>query len=746
MFNNNESQFDPSFKHSSRYSQTAARYGKTDSSGPRGDVENGGGRNWATQHSMNLMQNAPPAINTGRGKVIGGSNNNDYNQQYRQQHQDHHRNNYGTNQGGRSPNGGRMDESLIDRDYLREHREDQERFRRNTGIGILGVSIISVIGCYSYYSVSHGKSAGASFTSLLPWSSSDSADDDYSAATSSSSKHHHHSSSKSDSGDDYDKAPLESDDEDDSGKSSSRKKHKELFSKTSKLTDNEEEDGESEGDYDGSSTSKKSKKKSSTKKHGDDDSEKDESGEEEPSEDEQALIDSVTQDLKESVKSAQKAKKAAKKIDNKVEKEKVVDPRTEIDTTRAELLKKAGIEEEKDEDTGEKNEKLLDGEVDPLVAGLLTKDMQKAEERIKLVKGTHSHNKKIAREAEKALYEYDAKIEMEKEEKIRKKQQAAIDAEKAKYEEAARREVEEQEKKNKIHAEEERMRMEIAKAKADAATKIAMAKAKEVSSKAAAEDKVKEEIEAKMHPKEDESNEEKTQKTWSLSSDPIDGVRSDDDVDNFVEQAEKEGAHVSKEDKETLEEAQRERMVAEEQLIEAKMEAAKVQTQAQEIMKASETRAAEAAAEAKREAQAEIDAAKLETEKVKASAQALLSHQQATDAEKVKLKADLENEKSKEGDIAREAAISAAKMLQEEDNASTSTSESSSAASEEEKATATTETEAESASTGTTQENAIVDDEKLPEPWKAVLDSESGKTYYWNTETQETSWDKPSQK
>jgi len=117
------------------------------------------------------------------------------------------------------------------------------------------------------------------------------------------------------------------------------------------------------------------------------------------------------------VKSAQKAKKAAKKIDNKVEKEKVVDPRTEIDTTRAELLKKAGIEEEKDEDTGEKNEKLLDGEVDPLVAGLLTKDMQKAEERIKLVKGTHSHNKKIAREAEKALYEYDAKIEMEKEEK-----------------------------------------------------------------------------------------------------------------------------------------------------------------------------------------------------------------------------------------------------------------------------------------------------------------------------------------
>ena len=65
MFNNNESQFDPSFKHSSRYSQTAARYGKAEN-GPRGsDVENG---NWAAQQqSMNLMQNAPPAINTGRG-------------------------------------------------------------------------------------------------------------------------------------------------------------------------------------------------------------------------------------------------------------------------------------------------------------------------------------------------------------------------------------------------------------------------------------------------------------------------------------------------------------------------------------------------------------------------------------------------------------------------------------------------------------------------------------------------------
>jgi len=746
MFNNNESQFDPSFKHSSRYSQTAARYGKAEN-GPRpgSDVENG---NWAAQQqSMNLMQNAPPAINTGRGNgnAHAGASSGSYNQQYHQQqhqqhHQDHHRTNYGTNHGGRSPNGGQMDESLIDRDYLREHREVQERFRRNTCIGILGASVVSVIGCYSYYGVSQGKSAGASFTSLLPWSSSDAADDDYSAATSSSSKHHHHSSSKNDSGDDYDKAPLEDDDEDDSGKTSSRKKHKELFSKTSKLVDNDEADGESESDYDGSSSSKKSKKKSSKKHGGDDSEEEEESGEEAPSEDEQALIDSVTQDLKESVKNAQKAKKAAKKI-GKAEKEEVIDPRTEIDATRAELLKNAGIEEEEDEATGEKNEKLLDGEVDPLVAGLLTKDMQKAEERIKLVKGTHSHNKKEAREAEKALYEYDAKIEMEKEEKIRKKQQAAIDAEKAKYEEAARREVGEQEKKNKIHAEEERMKMEIAKAKADAATKIAMAKANEVSSKAAAEDKVMQEIESKMHPKEDEDD--KTPSTWSLSSDPIDGARSDDDVDNFVEQAEKEGAHVSKEDKETLEEAQRERMVAEEQLIEAKMEAAKVQAQAQDIMKAAETRAAEAAAEAKKEAQAEIDAAKSETEKAKASAQALLSHQQATEEEKVKLETDLENEKSKEGDIAREAAISAANMLQEGKDASASTSAS---AKGEEESPATTETETEIASAETTSENAVVDDEKLPEPWKAVLDSDSGKTYYWNTETQETSWDKPSRK
>ena len=83
MFSNNESQFDPSFKHSSRYSQTAARYGKNE---PR-DVENG---NWASQQqAMNLMQNAPPAINIGRGNGNTGigmnSNNRSYNQQYHQQ-------------------------------------------------------------------------------------------------------------------------------------------------------------------------------------------------------------------------------------------------------------------------------------------------------------------------------------------------------------------------------------------------------------------------------------------------------------------------------------------------------------------------------------------------------------------------------------------------------------------------------------------------------------------------------------
>ena len=68
MFNNNESQFDPSFKHSSRYSQTAARYGKTDSSGPRGDVEEGKKMGHATLDELDA--NAPPAINTGREKLL----------------------------------------------------------------------------------------------------------------------------------------------------------------------------------------------------------------------------------------------------------------------------------------------------------------------------------------------------------------------------------------------------------------------------------------------------------------------------------------------------------------------------------------------------------------------------------------------------------------------------------------------------------------------------------------------------
>lgn len=278
--------------------------------------------------------------------------------------------------------------------------------------------------------------------------------------------------------------------------------------------------------------------------------------------------------------------------------------------------------------------------------------------------------------------------------------------------------------------------MEIAKAKADAATKIAMAKAKEVSSKEAAEEKVMREIEAKMNPKKSDDDDDDAPKTWSLSADPIDGRRSDDDVDNFVEQAEKAGAHVSKEDKETLEEAQRERMVAEEQLIEAKMEAAKVADAA-----------AEAAAEAKKEAQAEIDAAKAETEKAKASAAALLIHQQSTENEKLNLEADLENEKSKEQDIAREAATEALREEQQATSTSESTTATATTTSSTEPVTtaaATVLAETETTTTTVSADNAVVDDEKLPEPWKAVLDSDSGKTYYWNTETQETSWDKPS--
>lgn len=33
--------------------------------------------------------------------------------------------------------------------------------------------------------------------------------------------------------------------------------------------------------------------------------------------------------------------------------------------------------------------------------------------------------------------------------------------------------------------------------------------------------------------------------------------------------------------------------------------------------------------------------------------------------------------------------------------------------------------------------------DSLPAPWKAVVDKNTGKTYYWNTDTNITSWEKP---
>ena len=97
MFNNNESSFDPSFKHSSKYSQTAARYGKQSD---QNDVEAAPGpsstttTNWAASNN-NLMNNAPAKINTGRTGVASihapsAAINSSANFQ-------HHRKNYGTN-------------------------------------------------------------------------------------------------------------------------------------------------------------------------------------------------------------------------------------------------------------------------------------------------------------------------------------------------------------------------------------------------------------------------------------------------------------------------------------------------------------------------------------------------------------------------------------------------------------------------------------------------------------------------
>ena len=34
---------------------------------------------------------------------------------------------------------------------------------------------------------------------------------------------------------------------------------------------------------------------------------------------------------------------------------------------------------------------------------------------------------------------------------------------------------------------------------------------------------------------------------------------------------------------------------------------------------------------------------------------------------------------------------------------------------------------------------------KLPPPWQAVFDEDSGLYYYWNEDTDEVTWDRPSQ-
>lgn len=41
-------------------------------------------------------------------------------------------------------------------------------------------------------------------------------------------------------------------------------------------------------------------------------------------------------------------------------------------------------------------------------------------------------------------------------------------------------------------------------------------------------------------------------------------------------------------------------------------------------------------------------------------------------------------------------------------------------------------------------ENAVLDNvDTLPQGWKAVLDADTGETYYWNKDTGVTQWERP---